>query len=233
MTAKPFVHYHIVTIFPSFFDGTLSVGLFGKAVQKGLIRVSVYDLRRYASSKYGHVDDDAYGGGPGMVLSIGPLVKSLRDIQQSLDCAPEVVAFTPCGERFEQDMVQAYAHRLESGELRHMVLYCGRYEGFDERFLENYVDRRVRVSEAVFMGGEGAAVLFCEAVSRLLSGVVGNPESLQRESFISGQADYPVYTRPNEFEGLRVPDVLQSGDHQKIEVWRQKAAERLREKFKL
>lgn len=222
-----FVTYHIITLFPDYFAGPLQQGLLAKAAETHKIQFKIYNLRDYTPLKHRQVDDQAYGGGPGMVLRMEPLVNSLREIQKSLPGSEphEVIVFTPSGENLNQPLVNTYAGRIQSHSLKHMILYCGRYEGFDERFLTHYVHRCIRIGECVFMGGEVAALLFGEAVSRLLPGVVGNEESLQCESFMSNSDksmdfDYPVYTRPQIFEGLEVPKVLLSGNHKEINSWR-------------
>jgi tRNA (guanine37-N1)-methyltransferase len=229
----PWVHYHIVTLFPEYFSGPLTVGLMGKAAEQGIIRFTIYDLRSFTPLKHQQVDDEAFGGGPGMVLRIEPLVASFRAITQTLEPdSYQVIAFNPSGSSFDQPMANQMAQTIKFSKLKHVLLYCGRYEGFDERFLESYVHQRIRVADVVYLGGEAAAMIFCEAISRLLPGVVGNPDSLKFEYYTQSQFDYPVYTRPRSFEGLEVPEVLFSGDHAKIEAWRNEAAERLAQKYR-
>ncbi len=227
------VHFHVVTLFPEYFEGPLSAAIFGKALNKDLVAVSIHDLRTFSDLKHNQVDDEAYGGGPGMVLRIEPLVASLKHIKGL--CSPKTtcsVAFTPAGHNWDQGQAISFANRIETERsLTDIILYCGRYEGFDERFLAHYVDFRFRVSDVVYMGGEVASLVFMESLARLLPNVVGNPDSLLAESFMTGSADYPVYTRPNPYEGHSVPPVLTSGNHQAIEAWREQEAERIRQKY--
>jgi tRNA (guanine37-N1)-methyltransferase len=213
-----------------------------KAIQENQIAFKIYNLRDYSTFKHRQVDDESYGGGPGMVLRIEPLVNCLKAIHTTLNNdQTEVAVLTPSGEKLTQSLANRYADKIEKGNLKHLVLFCGRYEGFDERFLNHYVDRRIRIGDCVFMGGEIGALLIGEAVSRLLPGVIGNAESLEKESFDMFSKnpksehiptfDYPVYTRPAEYEGLKVPSILLSGKHLEIESWRLEQAQKRSKEF--
>lgn len=239
---RPLITYHIVTLFPTYFESPLSQGLLAKAIQNKIIDFKLYNLRDYTQLKHGQVDDQSYGGGPGMVLRLEPLVASLKDISCKIpaDEPFEAAAFTPIGHKLTQRMVSAYTQKIQSSEIQHLILYCGRYEGFDERFLTHYVQKRIRIGDSIFMGGEVAALVFGESLSRLLPGVVGNPQSLESESFstqsdeysqLNQSFDYPVYTRPQNFNGLDVPTILLGGNHEKINQWRLNKAIELAKKF--
>ncbi len=215
----------IVTIFPAFFD-VLDVSLIGKARGTGLLDVRVHDLRDWTHDRHRTVDDTPYGGGAGMVMKPEPWGEALDEI-----LAPDAVLVvpTPSGEVF----TQATAREL-AGE-QQLVFACGRYEGIDQRVIDYYAARgRVRlvsIGDYVLNGGEVAAMAMIEAVGRLIPGVVGNPESLVEESHELGMLEYPIYTKPAEWRGLAVPDVLLSGHHGKVAEWRrEQSLERTRER---
>jgi len=219
------VRIDIVTIFPAFFD-VLDVSLIGKARGTGLLDVRVHDLRDWTHDRHRTVDDTPYGGGAGMVMKPEPWGEALDEI-----LAPDAVLVvpTPSGEVF----TQATAREL-AGE-QQLVFACGRYEGIDQRVIDYYAARgRVRlvsIGDYVLNGGEVAAMAMIEAVGRLIPGVVGNPESLVEESHELGMLEYPIYTKPAEWRGLAVPDVLLSGHHGKVAEWRrEQSLERTRER---
>lgn len=199
----------VVTIFPEFFSGPLDVGLVGRAVADGVAEIDLYDLRQHGLGRHRQVDDTPYGGGPGMVMRIEPLDAALAPLEDS-----HRVLLTPAGTPFDQEM----ADRLAA--LDHLTLVCGRYEGVDQRVIDHDIDEEVSVGDVVLAGGEAGALLVIEAVVRLLPGAVGNPESTERESFRGGLLEEPVYTKPAEYRGWEVPEVLLSGDHARIEEWR-------------
>jgi tRNA (guanine37-N1)-methyltransferase len=207
----------VITIFPEFFAGPLSVSLLGKAIERGLVEVRVHDLRAHATDPHRTVDDEPYGGGVGMVMKPEPwfaAVESLEGWQ-----AARRILLSPAGRRLDQDLVRELAAE------HHLVLMCGRYEGVDERVAEALATDEVSIGDYVLAGGETAAIVVIEAVTRLLPGVVKEPASVEEESFgPSGLLDYPQYTRPAEFRGMRVPDVLLSGDHARIAAWRRAQA---------
>jgi len=211
----------IVTIFPEYFTGPLDAALLGKARAKGLLDIRVHDLRAHTIDKHRTVDDEPFGGGPGMVMMAQPWFEAVEAID-GWERARRVL-LTPAGRRFDQRA----AEELSSAD--HIVLMCGRYEGIDERVAIRLATDEVSIGDYVLAGGESATLVVVEAVTRLVAGVVGEPASLVAESFSSGLLDYPQFTRPAEFRGMRVPDVLLSGDHAAIERWRRdQALERTR-----
>ena len=211
----------IVTIFPEYFTGPLDAALLGKARAKGLLDIRVHDLRAHTTDKHRTVDDEPFGGGPGMVMMAQPWFEAVEAIDGWERARRELL--TPAGRRFDQRA----AEELSSAD--HIVLMCGRYEGIDERVAIRLATDEVSIGDYVLAGGESATLVVVEAVTRLVAGVVGEPASLVAESFSSGLLDYPQFTRPAEFRGMRVPDVLLSGDHAAIERWRRdQALERTR-----
>lgn len=203
------VRITIVTLFPGFFTGPLAVSLVGKAAAQGVLDIELCDLRSFGKGIHRQVDDAPYGGGPGMVMMVEPLAVALEALPAS-----HRVLLTPAGE----PLVQATLDRWAG--LVHLTLVCGRYEGVDQRVADHLIDEETSVGDFVVSGGEAAALLIVEGVARLLPGVVGNPDSVESESFRRGMLEEPHYTRPAEFRGWKVPEVLLSGDHQKIEEWR-------------
>ena len=224
------VIFDIITIFPAFFQGPFSHGMVHQAQKRGLIEVNLHDLRDYAFDRHKTVDDRPFGGGEGMVLKPEPLfgvIRQLREHRQHL--SGKVILLTPQGKRFSQRMACQYS------TFKNVVLICGRYEGVDERVIDCLVDDEVSIGDFVLSGGELAACVLVDAVTRLLPGVLNNRSSITNESFSENPLgdrtdagppllDYPQYTRPKVFEGLKVPNVLISGDHQKIRLWRRKKA---------
>ena len=211
----------VLTLFPEYFDGPLKTSLLGKAIQSGRIAVDLIDPRDHAHDKHRTVDDVPYGGGPGMVLKPEPFVEAIEEARSTNPNVP-VMLLSPHGRRFDHDK----AVKLAQG--RGLIVVCGRYEGFDER-IRSFVDVETSIGDFVVSGGEVAAVVVIDAVSRFLSGVLGNTESTHNESFVEGSLEYPQYTRPVEFRGVRVPSILVSGNHAKIRRWRRaQALERTR-----
>ncbi len=215
----------ILTLFPEYFASPLGQSLLGKAIADGLVAVTVTDLRAFATDRHRKADDEPYGGGAGMVL-MAPVVAAAVEARRDAEAGPRAwtVLMTPDGERFDQARAEALAARPR------LLLVCGRYEGIDERVRElGLFDEELSVGDFVLPGGESAALAMVEAVTRLVPGVVGAAESLENESFRRERLDYPHYTRPREFRGLAVPEVLLSGDHARIERWRNaRALERTR-----
>lgn len=208
----------VVTLFPRLFDEPLRTSLLGKAVQTGVLDVNVVDLRPFGIGPHLSVDDQPYGGGAGMVMRPEPLFAAVESMGVPRG---HCVLMSAAGERLIQSTVQ----RLATHD--HLILLCGRYEGVDQRVADHLADEELSIGDFVLAGGELAALVVIEAVSRLIPGVLGNPESLVVESHSSGELEFPQYTRPAEFRGHRVPDVLLSGDHGAIASWR---AERSRER---
>ena len=206
----------VFTIFPGILEGPLRESLLGKAIEAGLIDVRVNDLRDHTADRHRQVDDEPYGGGPGMVLKPEPVFRAVESLGEG---AKRVLLLSPAGRRLDQPLVRELASEPW------LVLVCGRYEGVDERVVEGLPAEEISIGDYVLSGGELPALVVLEAVSRLVPGVVGKEESLRRESFEDGVLDHPHYTRPAEFRGMRVPETLLSGDHARIEQWRRRAAE--------
>jgi len=211
----------ILTLFPPMIRGYAGESILGKAVERGLLSLTVSDIRDFASGKHRVTDDTPYGGGAGMVMKVEPLVGAIEAARARLPGAP-VLLMSPRGPRFDQAKARELAGKPG------LVLVCGRYEGVDERALK-YVDEEVSLGDFVLTGGELAALCVWDAVARLQPGVLGNAESAGSESFEGGLLEHPQYTRPVDFRGARVPDVLQGGDHARIARWRRWQALRLTE----
>jgi tRNA (guanine37-N1)-methyltransferase len=211
----PALRVDLLTLFPGFFDGPMGAGLLGRAVTTGLIVVRLHDIRDFAHDAHRQVDDYSFGGGPGMVMKPEPIFEAVESL------GPErgrVIVLSAAGRRLDQQYVRELA--AEAG----LVLICGRYEGVDERVVAGLPAEEISVGDFVLSGGEAAALVLLEAVARVVPGVIGNKQSLGPESFEGGLLDHPHYTRPREFRGMAVPDVLLSGDHGKIAEWRRQAA---------
>ena len=208
----------VITLFPSLFRAPLETSILGRAVGSGALEVGVHDLRRHGLGRHRSVDDTPYGGGAGMVLRPEPIFAAVEDVASA---ATHVVLLSARGATFDQ----RGAERLAQHE--HLVLVCGRYEGVDERVAENLADEELSIGDYVLAGGELPALVVIEAVARLLPGVLGNELSLATESHAGALLEHPHYTRPAEFRGWRVPEVLLSGDHRAIERWRRAEAERV------
>jgi tRNA (guanine37-N1)-methyltransferase len=205
----------IVTIFPRMFDALLAEGVIARGVKAGLLDIHIWDLRDYATDKHRSTDDEAYGGGPGMVMMAEPLFRCVDAIrEQNPKAKPHVVLTSPQGRVFDHAVAQEHAARPW------LVILCGRYEGVDERVREAIVDEELSIGDFVLSGGELAAMVVVDAVGRLIDGVVGNAGSVEGDSFFHGLLDYPHYTRPEEIRGARIPDILLSGHHEKIRKWR-------------
>jgi len=213
----------ILTIFPKMFRGPFEESLIKKAQEKGLVEIKIHDLRKWAKDRHKTVDDKPYGGGAGMVMMIEPIYKALQELKEKKGKS-RVVLLTPQGQLFNQKAAERLA------KLDQLILLCGHYEGVDERVREHLVEEEISIGDYVLTGGELAAMVVVDAVVRLVPGVVGKEESLKNESFSLTTAggklllDYPQYTRPAEFKGWKVPEVLLSGDHQRIAEWRRRKA---------
>jgi len=214
------MEFHVITLFPEMFKA-LEAGLIGRAQASGLITIRTHNLREYGLGNYRQVDDTPYGGGSGMVMRPEPLAAAIDEVMAQ---HPKLlrILMSPQGELMDQTVVRGLAQNMPG-----LLLIAGRYEGIDARVL-SMVDREVSIGDYVLSGGELPAMVVIEAVARLLPGVLGNPESLAEESFgPSGMLEYPHFTWPEEFRGMRVPEVLLSGDHRRIHAWREAEARRL------
>jgi tRNA (guanine37-N1)-methyltransferase len=216
------MRFDIITVFPELFAGVLDFGILRRARQAGLVEIRIINLRDFTADKHKSVDDRPYGGGEGMVLMPGPLFEAV-EFCRGREASPgnQVVLTTPQGETWTQEMA------VQFSGIAHTILICGRYEGVDQRVVDHIVDREISIGDFVLTGGEIAAMVVLDSVVRLLPGALGNVDSAVNESFSSGLLDYPQYTRPAEFRGYPVPEMLLSGDHARIASWRkEKALER-------
>jgi tRNA (guanine37-N1)-methyltransferase len=210
------VRIDVVTIFPGIFESPLRESLLGRAIEAGLLDVRVHDLRNSTSDRHRQVDDESYGGGPGMVLKPEPVFAAVESLGAGVR---RTLLLSPAGRRLDQDLARELA--VEPW----LVLICGRYEGVDERVVEGLPAEELSIGDYVVAGGEVPALVVLEAVTRLVPGVIGRGESHEQDSFgDDGVLDHPHYTRPAEFRGMRVPETLLSGNHQEIERWRREAA---------
>jgi len=215
----------IVTLFPGMFRGPFEDSMVRIARERGLLDLRIVSLRDYSKDRHRKVDDRPYGGGPGMVLTPQPVFDALEAIAAGGEETPRYVLLTPQGERFSQDRA------WELSRTPWIILLCGHYEGFDERIREGFPFLEISIGDFVLTGGEIPAMAVVDGVVRLIPGVLGDPESVRLETFEDDLLDYPQYTRPVEFRGKRVPDVLLSGDHAAIAEWRRRRAlERTRER---
>jgi len=207
----------VITLFPGMFSALSEYGISSRAVSSKKLQLQYFSPRDYTTDRHRTVDDKPYGGGPGMLMKTGPVSAAIRAAQAALakdGKVPRVIHLSPQGKPLTQALVQELATR------EHLILLCGRYEGFDERVLNSLVDEEYSLGDFVLSGGELAAMALLDAVTRLLPGALGAEQSAQQDSFSEGLLDHPHYTRPEEFEGHKVPDVLLSGDHARIERWR-------------
>ncbi len=218
------LRFDIITIFPEFFDEVIDCGILRRARNAGLVEVKAHDLRQWTTDKHHVVDDRPFGGGDGMILKPEPIFAGVEALtgasrKEDLPAKTRVMLLSAQGEVFSQALAQDISQNLS-----HVILLCGRYEGVDERVTEALVTHEVSIGDYVLSGGEPAAVVVVDAVVRLLPGALGSETSAVYESFSEGLLDHPQYTRPPEFRGMKVPDVLLSGNHAEIERWRKEAA---------
>jgi len=213
------MRFDIITIFPQIFEGVFDHGIIRRAMAAGIVDIRIRNLRDFAADKHNSVDDRPYGGGEGMVLMPDPLFHAVEHCQAAAPMPKsEVVLLSPQGRTWSQEMAAEFATNP------HAILICGRYEGVDQRVAEALVDREISIGDFILSGGEIPAMVLVDSVVRLLPGVVGNEDSIVNESFSTGLLDYPQYTRPAEYRGMQVPEVLLSGDHARIERWRRERA---------
>lgn len=208
--------FTVMTLFPEMFDGFKSTSMIGRAVKEGKLSVEAINFRDYSDSKHRQVDDAPFGGGAGMVIRPQPLAACLK--AQNLSPNTRIVYMTPKGKTFTQQMA------IELSRAEDLVLVCGHYEGIDQRFIDKYVTDEISIGDYVLTGGELPAMVVMDAVARMVDGVLGKSVSYEEESHYNHLLEYPHYTRPAEFEGLSVPEVLLSGNHAKIEEWRLEAS---------
>lgn len=210
------MRFDIVTLFPDMFPGYLSQSLLNKAIENDIVEIHVHNLRDWSTDKHNKIDDRPYGGGPGMILSVEPVIRCVQAVQAMTDDPGQVIVMTPQGQRLCQPTVESLAKRSR------MILLCGRYEGFDQRVIDILDPLELSIGDYILNGGEVAAMVVVDSLVRMVPGVLGDEMSSWDDSFSRGNRmlEYPQYTRPQEFEGHQVPEVLLSGNHKKIEQWR-------------
>lgn len=219
----------VLTLFPEMFDGVFGASILGKARDKGIVDLSAVNFRLYSTSKHGQVDDTPYGGGGGMVLKPEPIFAAVEDLLLKREnegvavteptlsgSRPRIVLLCPQGETFTQKKAEEFARE------DHLIFICGHYEGYDERIRDGLVTDEISIGDYVLTGGELPAMVMIDSTVRLLPGVLGNENSAVTDSFSTGLLEYPHYTRPTEFRGMKVPDILLSGHHANIEAWRRR-----------
>ena len=220
------IRFDIMTLFPALVDTVLSESIIGRARKAGAIEVHAHNIRDYSEDKHRRVDDTPYGGGKGMLMAAPPVYNCWEAVVNAVrkdrpDANPHVIFMSPKGRLFTQKVAE------ELSEYDSLILLCGHYEGIDQRVLDEIVDEELSIGDYVLTGGEIPACIVVDAVARLQDGVLADPECYQNESIASGLLEYPQYTRPYEFHGVKVPDVLISGHHANIEKWRKETAEQL------
>ena len=207
------MNFHVMTLFPDMIMDGLNTSITGRAIKAGVMSVKAYDIREYSNDKHLKVDDYPYGGGAGMVMRAAPVCDCYEDIVRNIGKRPRVVYMTPQGYTFTQSMAEEFAKE------DNLVILCGHYEGVDQRILDKIVDEEISIGNYVLTGGELPAMVLIDSVSRYVDGVLSDG-STSEESFSQGILEYPQYTRPETFEGVKVPEILQSGHHENINKWR-------------
>ena len=207
--------FDIITIFPNTIEEYINTGIVRIAREKGLVEINVHDLRKWATDRHKTVDDTPYGGGPGMIMKIEPIYKAIQELKKENTI---VAITTPKGEQLKQKKLVEFSKEKDL----HMIILCGRYEGFDQRIHDHLVDYEFSVGEYILSGGELPALVLVDGITRLIPGVLGNESSLEEETFNDNSLEYPQYTKPEEFNGWKVPDVLLSGNHKEIDNYRKK-----------
>ncbi|MBN3555198.1 tRNA (guanosine(37)-N1)-methyltransferase TrmD [Fictibacillus nanhaiensis] len=206
----------VLSLFPEMFSGVFSQSILKKAQEKNALELRVVDFREFSTNKHRNVDDYPYGGGAGMVLTPQPLFDAVDHLTKEAAVKPRIILLCPQGETFTQSKAE------ELAEEEHLIFLCGHYEGYDERVRKHLVTDEISIGDYVLTGGELGAMVVIDAVGRLLPNVLGKEESHQEDSFSTGLLEHPQYTRPADFRGMKVPDVLMSGNHKNIEIWRKK-----------
>lgn len=216
------MRFDVITIFPEMFPGPLEIGVLGRARDRGLVEIHAHDLRAWADPPHRKVDDETFGGGCGMVYKPEPLFRAVEHVHETIRAAGAapgpVVLLSPQGETLRHEIVH------ELADFSQLTLVCGRYEGVDERVRRHLVDREISIGDYVLTGGELPAMVLVEAVARWVPEALGDPDSARQDSFVHGLLDHPHYTRPAEYRGWAVPEVLRSGDHAAIDRWRRREA---------
>ena len=216
------MHFHVITLFPEMVGHLTEEGVLGRAIKQGIIGLTCWNPRDYTRDKHRTVDDRPYGGGPGMLMKVQPLADAIAAAKQAAGESAKVIYMSPQGSRLNQQKVRQLAQSRVDNTASSLILIAGRYEGIDERLIQQYVDEEISIGDYVLSGGEFAALVLIDTISRMLPGVLGDEDSAQQDSFMQGLLDCPHYTRPEEVNGQRVPDVLLGGDHKAIARWRLK-----------
>ncbi len=206
--------FDVLTLFPELIQSVLGESIIGRAQENGLVSVNAINIRDFSANKHKKVDDYPYGGGKGMVMTVQPIYDAYRSIVEGLDYKPKVIYMSPQGRVLTQQMAQKLMQE------KHLILLCGHYEGIDERVIEEIVDEEISIGDYVLTGGELPAMVLIDCVSRLVPGVLASEDSYSEESHFNGLLEYPQYTRPHEFNGRKVPEVLMNGHHANIQKWR-------------
>jgi tRNA (guanine37-N1)-methyltransferase len=209
------VRIDVITLFPEMVEQVIKYGVVGRAADQNLLDLECWNPRDYTADKHRTVDDRPYGGGPGMLMKVQPLEETIQAVRQKNPLA-QLVYLSPQGKPVDQDML---AKQVDAGSV---IFLCGRYEGIDERLVQQEVDQEWSIGDYVISGGELAAMVCIDAMTRLLPGALGHEQSAQQDSFSDGLLDYPHYTRPEEYKGIKVPEVLMNGNHRHIEDWRER-----------
>jgi len=204
----------ILTLFPNMFSGVFGESIIKRAQEKSLLEIVLTDIRQYARDKHRSVDDKPFGGGAGMVMMCGPVFAAVEDVKQQADPVDEIILLTPQGRRFGQDLARELAQK------QRLMLIAGHYEGFDERIREHLATMEVSIGDYVLSGGEVPAMVLVDAITRLIPGALSDEQSCEEDSFSLGLLEYPQYTRPADFRGWQVPEILLSGNHERIRQWR-------------
>ena len=210
------MRFDCLTLFPEMIENVLKLSITGRAVKNNLIEINCVNIRDFALNKHNSVDDEPYGGGGGMIMQAEPIYRAYQSIKEGLTYKPKVIYMSPQGKVFNQELAKSLS------EEKHLIFLCGHYEGVDERIIEEIVDMELSIGDYVLTGGEIPAMAVIDSVSRLVPGVLSSEDSYKNESHYSGLLEYPQYTRPLEFLGRKVPDVLLSGHHANIDAWRHK-----------
>jgi tRNA (guanine37-N1)-methyltransferase len=207
------IRIDIISAVPEIFDSFLSTSIVKIAQEKGLVKIFVHNLHKYSSDKFGHIDDTPYGGGSGMVIQCEPVFKCIEELKSQRDY-DEVIYLTADGVLFNQSIANELSLK------RNLILLCGHYKGIDQRIRDSLVTKEISIGDFILTGGELPAMIVVDSIVRLVPGVLGDPQSIFEDSFQDGLLEPPIYTKPAEFRGMKVPDVLLSGDHKKISQWR-------------
>ncbi|PID70775.1 tRNA (guanosine(37)-N1)-methyltransferase TrmD [bacterium DOLZORAL124_38_8] len=215
--------FQILTLFPQAFDSFKTTSIIGRAVESKKIEIEVFDIRQFTTDKHKKVDDVPFGGGAGLLMTCQPLFDCIEHVQSLSESKAPVIFFSPHGKVWNQRLAESFAAYPTEKNIDRVILLCGHYEGIDQRVIDELVDEQISLGSYVLTGGELPAQIFIDSVARLLPGVIGKEVSHQEESFslaLDGKLEYPQYTRPSDFRGLKVPEVLLSGHHAKIEQWK-------------